>query len=299
MSAIKTIQMTVKEFIKIQDNPLQRDTITHAKKAKKFHLNEHHESHSKVAVAKLGKLFYKLDGHTRAYLWDKQELLAPDHLSVDVYPVKSIEEVVDLYKTFDNTKAAESNSDKIIGALNYLGIKNYNINFMRNSGLLNALRSLNSTFGRYRPHQDIEMILKPYKKEIQALANQQWSPAGQSKGKKMAGFPSPVVASFIITYRLYGDDCLGFWDDYYYNINSLKSGRSGAKAASDYIIKARVNEQLLGSRWKFQHIEAIVTAYLRHRAKKPVPNIKALYSRNEKLSTMKQLHNYLLDIGMS
>ena len=66
-------KMTVAEWIKVEDNPIQRDTEHHAAKAK--HLLTPLPSHAFVFACELpnGKLI-KLDGHTRALLWQRGQV---------------------------------------------------------------------------------------------------------------------------------------------------------------------------------------------------------------------------------
>ena len=114
---ITRIVMDVDDFIKIQDNPIQRDTVRHAKKASKFHLKKYHDSHRVVAIGRLigSKIQWKVDGHTRAYLWamiGEDGLTAPKTVFVDVYHVKDEKEVVELYRCFDNRNAVETNIDQ-------------------------------------------------------------------------------------------------------------------------------------------------------------------------------------------
>ena len=296
MQNLTTKTMSVKEFSKIMDNPLQRDTEAHAVKALKDHMSQYHPSHAKVAVAKVGKVLYKLDGHTRSYLWDKDQLESPDELSCDIYVVETKEEAVELYKHFDSQKAVENKGDQILGALKYMGIRNYSPTFARSIGLANAIQTIDIAMGHPRPRIDTDVLLKPWKKEIKALIS-----LGFDKNNKAhkPGFPSCVTAAFLILYRLYGDNCLGFWEIYYWGeANGLKSGRCGAKAAADYIHKARADKMLMGRQYSFGHIEAIITAYHKHQAKKPVTNLRQLYTRKEGVSTTKQLKFILDDVGL-
>ncbi len=74
MATVK--KMLVEDWIKVTPNPIQRDTEKHAAKAK--HLLTPHPTHSVVHAAELpnGKLI-KLDGHTRALIWKRKDVVPP------------------------------------------------------------------------------------------------------------------------------------------------------------------------------------------------------------------------------
>jgi len=115
--------MSCDRFIAVKDNPRQRDTIAHAKTAMKKHLRQESPLHLRVAVATTGSEMWKLDGHTRAYLWETGKLQKPQHVNVDVYYVADRKEAEMLYKGFDNRDSVETTRDVIFGDLRSLGIK--------------------------------------------------------------------------------------------------------------------------------------------------------------------------------
>lgn len=114
--------MKTDQFIQIQDNPRQRDTEKHAKSAIKKHLKEPSPSHLRVAIATNDREHWKLDGHTRAYLWETGKLEKPEYVKVDIYYVRNRQEAEDLYNCFDNRDAVETTADLIHGSLRSLGI---------------------------------------------------------------------------------------------------------------------------------------------------------------------------------
>lgn len=122
--AVKMIQMSVENFISLPDNPRQRDTVRHAKKAIKGHLRFPSETQSVVAIACInGMPVCKLDGHTRAYLWENGELeVVNQTLTVQAYEVNSMEEACELYTHFDSTAAVEGSVDKLSGACKQSGL---------------------------------------------------------------------------------------------------------------------------------------------------------------------------------
>ncbi|PSU84242.1 hypothetical protein C0W42_22240 [Photobacterium kishitanii] len=135
------IKIPTEYFIPIQDNPVQRDTVTRALKANKGkgHLRYPHPSHTMVSIALLidestnsetlseddvrqmimDDMYekMKLDGHTRSYLWDNEMLDKPPMLIVCVYFVDDIEQAKDFYRAYDSNKAVETGKDKLFSAL--------------------------------------------------------------------------------------------------------------------------------------------------------------------------------------
>lgn len=138
---IRIEEWSVIDFIKIQDCPVQRDIEIRVKKARKNHLNKHSITHGQVSIAELPNgAIYKIDGHTRSYLWNENKLERPNFLIVMVYKVKNESELRNLYYQFDSSSAVESNTDKLTGAFKYLG-------FSPKSRLLN--RSLTSVISSF------------------------------------------------------------------------------------------------------------------------------------------------------
>lgn len=122
--AMITRKMSVSEWIKVPDNPRQRDTVAHAKKAIRSHLAEASPTHSVVFAAMIeGQVVCKLDGHTRAFLWETGELEMPRHsLTVHCFECKSMADACALYTHFDNQSAVEAARDRLTGACRESGL---------------------------------------------------------------------------------------------------------------------------------------------------------------------------------
>lgn len=117
--------MTVRDFCALPDHPKQRPTERHAKKAIARYLGSAHEAHRWVVSATLNGVRCKVDGHTRAFLWQSKELAPPaGGLQVTEFACTNAEELNALYDTFDNPVAAEDSKDRLGGALKFFGIEN-------------------------------------------------------------------------------------------------------------------------------------------------------------------------------
>jgi hypothetical protein len=116
MTPPKIRTMTIADWIQVPTNPAQR----HHAGRRAAHLDRLEEAHLTVAAAELpdGSLV-KLDGHTRAYKWQKAPDLFPPQqvLNVQVFPVNGIQDAIDLYRRFDSKDAVETSADEIASAL--------------------------------------------------------------------------------------------------------------------------------------------------------------------------------------
>lgn len=115
---VSVLYLSVPDWCSVPGNPRQRDTEKHAKKALRSHLRHASPEHAQVSAAQLpnGQLI-KLDGHTRAFLWENGLLEPPPQVLVSVVRVENEDRAKELYKHFDNASATEHLADQIDGAL--------------------------------------------------------------------------------------------------------------------------------------------------------------------------------------
>ena len=109
--------MTADQWIAVPGIDIQRDTITRAATA--AHLHEFSVTHFDVSMAVLpGGDIVKLEGHTRAEVWDS---VAPSakpstNLLVTVYPCLDMDEARARYREFNNAKTMKTQRDQAFGA---------------------------------------------------------------------------------------------------------------------------------------------------------------------------------------
>ena len=152
---ILTAEMSVDDRLAMADHPRQRNTQRHARaghwplaKNAKGAVREHL---AHVTAAVLEGYYYKVDGHTRAALWAQGALEAPPRLHVTIYRVNSLEELNELYTTFDAQSAAETKYDKVYGAYRACGLQ-LRSKRLRNGFIVDALNI--ALRGAARPGQD-------------------------------------------------------------------------------------------------------------------------------------------------
>jgi hypothetical protein len=120
------VEMSVLDWISIKDNPRQRNTERRAKSARRKHLASYQKIHRIVfAASRKGDVLCKLDGHTRALLWQLGELESPPDGKVEVVliEVANIEEAKQIYDMMDAQPSVKKPSDNIFGACRELGFR--------------------------------------------------------------------------------------------------------------------------------------------------------------------------------
>ena len=115
--ATNVIEMSVADWCALKDNPRQRNTERRANQAE--HLRSYQPIHRYVwAATHNGDPLCKLDGHTRALLWEKGLLDQPPEGTVCVLliPVKGLAEAKAYYDMLDNAGVSKKPADTIFGA---------------------------------------------------------------------------------------------------------------------------------------------------------------------------------------
>lgn len=195
----ETVVMSFKDWSEMQDNPIQRDTERHATKAINNHLKKDSITHLRVsaAVTETGEM-YKLDGHTRTYLWVNGLLSAPKYVYVDMYRVNGLHEVMELYKQFDNKAAAEDSFDKLTGAVNLHGYV-LQSHLLKSSGLTTSLQIVS---GKRAKNFDTYKAVDMYINEIKTIDKMMLTANILNSG---------VLAAMILVCKVYGPDSLVFF----------------------------------------------------------------------------------------
>lgn len=186
-------KMTPAQWAGVATNPRQRDTNRHAQKAKRTHLKTPSKEHARVDAALLpGGDLVKLDGHTRALLWESRELEPPQVVYVTVYPVKSMQEAKDLYTHFDGKHSLETTRDQISGAFREAGVEPQS-GAIKYGPIFSALKNL----GKSDPYA----LVCAWKRELMLIDT-----LGIPKNRFFAGF---YLAALLLL-RKHGDSALEF-----------------------------------------------------------------------------------------
>ncbi|MDY7116554.1 hypothetical protein RAN53_09345 [Halomonas sp. SSL-5] len=205
MITLTQTTMTTDEWARIEDNPIQRNTELHAKKARNKHLKKLSPTHARVSMAKLvtGEEF-KLDGHTRSHLWQEGSLEAPQVLFVDVYHVRNMQQVEDLYKQFDSPYSTETATDRLHGAFRLHGF-NPRSGLIIHGGVTSAVQTLTANHGTSTKQFSVYEEITPWMDAIRIV---------DEKGFTSSDFPAGLLSAMLLTSRVYGPDAMDFWQSY-------------------------------------------------------------------------------------
>lgn len=213
----------------MQDCPIQRNTERHAQSAIKKHLSHVSPTHANVSAAKLPSgEEYKLDGHTRAYLWASGQLEPPSQiLYVDMYYCDNMSQVEDLYQQFDNQDATENLRDKLYGAYRLYGFKPES-SMIQTCGVASAIATILGI--QFQKHSIYNAVL-PFIPALKLIDKEHFSPKP---------FISPVLAATIVTVHKDGESALKFWRAYA-NDEGIKNGKEkdGVQALTELVLSLR------------------------------------------------------------
>lgn len=112
--------MPLQAWLNIADHPRRRDTEAHAQaphwQSARTATGVTRAKLAHVTAALHNNTLYKIEGHTRAYLWEKGGLPAPDRIHATIFKVHSQDELNEVYGLHDVQSAARTTTDVIFGA---------------------------------------------------------------------------------------------------------------------------------------------------------------------------------------
>lgn len=208
MRYARRVKMTPAQWYAVPINPVQRDTEAHAKRA--VHLFSYSPDHAivKMAVLPSGATF-KLDGHTRAFLWETGKVKPPKELHVDIYECDDASAVRELYTHFDSRLAVETSVDQVTGAARMVGLE-FSSGMLKRGRYGSALKRLHLlTFktwsADWRSSSFIYEAVSVYAAELKLL---------DQVGPEHRRFQSGIVQAALATFRRRGPLALEFWSRY-------------------------------------------------------------------------------------
>ncbi|CDI01176.1 hypothetical protein BN873_130011 [Candidatus Competibacter denitrificans Run_A_D11] len=223
---VVTAEMSVEAWIALPNHPHQRNTARHARAV---HLKQARGATGAVAnqlaqvvAARLDGAYYKVDGHTRSYLWEQGQLPRPAVLRVTIYPVASRAELDALYEVFDASTAAKTRYDQVYGGFRECGFqprsKRLRHGFL-NDALNIALRGgIRGQQSRALPEVNLYRAVAVFQRELELL---------DSIDPEPRPFYSGVVAAALIGLALYPPErVLDFFKKLQNGEGNRKEGRS-------------------------------------------------------------------------
>lgn len=246
--------LTVAQWITMRDNPRQRDTVARARKA--WWLSEETlEPHREVHMAVLPDgTEYKIDGHTRAYLWSTGEAMPPDEVLAVVYDCATIEDVVDLYMMFDAAEAADSITDLLFGLA-----REQDVHFQ--SELLASFKfaaamamAQDAVFGpgSYK-RRYLKTIFGNWLKQLRLV---------DAVAPTHNAFPAPVLTGGLLILRKNEAEAVPFLQAYQSNSGTKGGGKmDGVQALFEYIAHVRLLHQFWGARMRNEIIRSVIGTF--------------------------------------
>ena len=175
---------------------------------------------------------WKLDGHTRSYLWHKDEIPQPEALHVNVFRVRNEQEAERLYSHFDSIIAVENGRDATFGACRSLGL-HFESGFMQSmkfgGAVRQAYRYVDGTTWAREPESRYRAV-EYFADELMLI--DQCSPFA-------ARWPQNITCGAILSFARRGDAVLPFWQAYTAGMG-MKRGKEkdGVEALEQYRLLA-------------------------------------------------------------
>lgn len=127
----QNVMVPLSVWTQMHNHPRQRDTKSHARAKHFLEANQmvgaQKERFRTVKAAYFEGAFYKVDGHTRTYLWGEENPRIPlpsdGMVRIELYHVQTREELNGLYKMEDAASAAERHFQQYYGALREAGME--------------------------------------------------------------------------------------------------------------------------------------------------------------------------------
>lgn len=219
--------MSYPNWVALPDHPLQRPTKRHALYALKRHLKTPEDQHHMVQAVKhptTGKLF-KLDGHTRTWIWENDYHPRPHRLRVTVYNALDEQDFQDCYYRVNSSSESKTSVDNINSAFEFHGLVVTGAKF-KSGQVSSALRPLvNAKTIRGKDWID---VVGEWLDEIEIV----------DKIPFQRRVRNGIITAAILSIRRYGDAILPFWNQVA-NEDGYKQGktRCPAQMAQEIIMR--------------------------------------------------------------
>lgn len=237
------IEMSVEDWINVEDNPVQRDTERRAKKAKHLHILDAVHQETRMARLPDGQCI-KLDGHTRGFLWagglarEGIEPRRPEYVSVSVYDCRAKVDVIALYDKFNSKAAAKTAVDEVQGAHRQLKLQ-FTSPLLRAGCYGQAVRLLHQRVNGYGKSSEpgyLRVCVAEFQAELAKL--DAFDPGHKD-------FPAPFIMAALSTIRVYGKPAVEFWDDYARDAGSkIGDERDPVQALREVLLDARARRDI-------------------------------------------------------
>lgn len=215
-------EMSVADWIAMPEHARRRDTERQARKehwdAARSAVGPAFETLRWVTAGELHGELCKVNGHTRALLWERGQLRRPTSVIAKVFRCASREELNALYATYDTQLAAETLFDRVTGAYRECGLT-LTSQRLRTGTIVDALsiaeRGIAHSTERNREDEfDVYAAVAHFKRELALL---------DSVNPQTEYFPSGIVAAALLSLAEH-PDCLEFFKRLRDRLGSKRAG---------------------------------------------------------------------------
>ena len=218
-------EMAYNKFCGLKESPVQRDTISRAKKSKfKLKFGKLRPDHKTAVSCELTtNCFYDnkeyrkgdkflIDAHTRRYFWmNGMTDIIPTKIQMTHYMVESVEEMITLYQHHDESTSVELGRDKLFGACK---INDFAINDDKLLGVMpytHAAYWFNSVkYPKDSSFSTLELteVVLDFKEPILVLDKFVATPTGGLKkkvrGRNSFDFHNAIIVAALLSFKAHG-----------------------------------------------------------------------------------------------
>jgi hypothetical protein len=231
---IEVRQCSVPEFCQLPPHPCQRDTEEHATFAERRYLKESAPTHAMVATVVYNGMVYKLDGHTRAYMWTNRGLARPAMLNDVRYYVETLGDFEDLYYMIDEKQQGKTPRATLDGVVHAAGYRFEAELLKKNTYMMAVYAAMNGTFDNvstmdYKQYSSLSGTERRHAiREVLSQWGELFNIIDEIGPKASHGWKSPVLAAMFMSIRRYGRKIIPFWvgvvNDEGWHAGGLKDG---------------------------------------------------------------------------
>lgn len=263
----RSVYMSVDDFLQIERNPHQR---CERLRTNKLHLRKLVPAHSGVDIAIMpdGSL-YKLNGHTRAFMWGKNKLERPKYLVVNVYSCETLDQVTDYYEHFDNNAAAKKGADTMQSGAHKAGVE-FKTSWLK-AGKYASMLSLACT------HAGISLKMTP-KIDLVGKFKRELVLFDAIPDLKRDNFKIGFGAGALLALRKHGASAVDFIDAFNKGLGVNHRGQKNAvQFLTEYLAEKRAAKRLAGIQANIEHCAFFLACFERFRngdkrlTKRPTP----------------------------
>jgi hypothetical protein len=210
---------SVPEFIKLPPHPCQRDTEEHAAFAEKRYLTKAAPTHALVATVIYNDVVYKLDGHTRAYMWTHRGLARPPVLHDIRYTAQTLSDFEDLYYLFDEKQGGKTPRATLDGVAHAAGFDFESELLKKNTYMMAVYAAMNGSFKEsanffmdYKKYSSLSSMERRHAiRDVLSQWGEIFKIVDEIGPKASKGWKSPVLAAMFMSVRRYGRNAVPFW----------------------------------------------------------------------------------------